>query len=180
MIRRDKIYFLVCVSIVAAIIDFKQHRIPNWLVLALGVTGIILLIRQGNLFCIYQCIIDCFLAGVIMYPLYLVGAMGAGDVKLYALLPIYSSRRHILQLYLLVFCVGAVLGLVKLLFTSDGRCRITHFVDNLKSCISLQCNTTEQVLPIQKLRIPMAIPFALGILIAMVLEVSNIYYFFEV
>lgn len=180
MIRRDKILFLLLTSIIAAVIDSRENRIPNEIVIIIGIAGIIFQLWNSDIFHTLQCIGICIIAGIAMYQLYIVGAMGAGDVKLYSLLPLYSFRRHILQLYLLVFCVGAVLGLVKLFFTSDGRSRINHFVDVLKSCISSQCNVTREVLPSQKSRIPMAIPFAIGITFAIVLEVTNIFIFFEV
>ena len=184
----------------AAFTDLCSRRIPNYIIAIALATGVTLAwIRQGfigTLALSGYCLIVCLM----LFPFFAIRLLGAGDVKLYSLLPLFCYKGHILQLYLLVFCVGAVLGICKKIITSDKECRKNHIVDDSESRISWQCTTNAKVLLSQKnavmalpsgkdrsiglisfdntCTIPMAVPFAIGIGIALIVEVSGIYQFF--
>lgn len=162
----------------AAVYDGMTRKIPNFVVAVIVITGFIDNVWQKGWYYAAESLGLMLVICVIMYPLFLLGALGGGDVKLYATLPYFCNKGHILQLYLIVFCVGAVLGIRNLLNTSDKGNRSNHIVDIPESRISSQCKKNDRVLSAQKYTIPMAIPYSIGIAIAVFLELRGIYSFF--
>ncbi len=98
----------------AAVIDFRSHRIPNWLVLS------------GALYAlIYNTVIPPWLHGTVLFPLaglglglamflplYLLRAMGAGDVKLLAMCGAFLGPNEIWRAALVILITGGLLGVV--------------------------------------------------------------------
>jgi prepilin peptidase CpaA len=72
------------VAAIAAVIDVRQHRIPNWLTYPGIVMGIVLRWSFFGWRGLGSAVAGCVLAGGIVFLFYLVRAMGAGDVKLLA------------------------------------------------------------------------------------------------
>jgi len=97
LLTQPRFAVLVLMLIAAAVIDWRTFRIPNWLTIGGMTTGLIL-----NTTLPMQTGLLWALAGlasglVLLLPLYALGVMGAGDVKLMA-------------------AVGAFLGLPEVLF----------------------------------------------------------------
>jgi prepilin peptidase CpaA len=75
---------LLCGIGLAAVIDLRRHKVPNWLTAALFSSGLVL-----NAYFIGWSGLGGALAGsltglILLLPFYLKGGMGAGDVKLMA------------------------------------------------------------------------------------------------
>ena len=68
----------------AAIVDVRSRRIPNWLTLGLLLSGIALNIWQAGLQGGALALAGATLGLALLLPLYAVRAIGAGDVKLLA------------------------------------------------------------------------------------------------
>src|SRR3954451_211072 len=76
---------LVCaVLIVAAYIDGKQLRVPNWLTFPMVLSGLLYNAAVNGWAGLGDALIGTAVALVCLLPLYAVGGMGAGDVKLMA------------------------------------------------------------------------------------------------
>jgi prepilin peptidase CpaA len=96
--------------IIASISDYRTYRIPNWLtfggatfalvyktVIAVSPTTAFLLAFGG-----------LFLGFLIMLPLYALGVMGAGDVKLMAMVGAFLGVQETFQAVLFAFIVGGI------------------------------------------------------------------------
>lgn len=128
--------FLEVLVILAAIWDIRTRRIPNWLTLSGVVLGVAL-----NMF-IYQPLGTWFglvfslkglgLAFGVYFVLYLLHAMGAGDVKLMAAVGAGAGAANWLGILVLTSVAGAVAGLLLVVF--KGRLRRT--LHNLGTIIS--------------------------------------------
>ena len=100
--------FVCLVLIVAAYIDGKELRVPNWITYPLVISGLVFntwLAGWGGL--------GSGLAGMLvglgcLLPLYAVGGMGAGDVKLLAGVGAWLG----VTVTFYAFCVSAVVGAV--------------------------------------------------------------------
>jgi prepilin peptidase CpaA len=68
----------------AAIVDVRSRRIPNWLTLGLLLSGIAVNIWQAGVYGGALALAGAMLGLVLLLPLYAVRAIGAGDVKLLA------------------------------------------------------------------------------------------------
>ncbi|MEY4883735.1 MAG: hypothetical protein RIS34_1589 [Pseudomonadota bacterium] len=109
---RTGILLLLLVS--AAVIDFRSHRIPNWLV----VSGAVYALVFNTVFPPWHNGTVLFpLAGLglglfLFLPLYLLRAMGAGDVKLLAMCGAFLGPNEVWRAALMILITGGLLGVV--------------------------------------------------------------------
>jgi prepilin peptidase CpaA len=76
---------VVCaLLIVAAYIDGKQLRVPNWLTFPMVFSGLIYSAWAGGWAGLGDGLVGMLVGLATLLPLYAVGGMGAGDVKLMA------------------------------------------------------------------------------------------------
>src|ERR1043166_5859862 len=76
--------FLLPLALVITYYDVRYRRIPNTFVLATLVAGLAINALGGGADGALACLGGCALAFVLMFVLHVFGAMGAGDVKLFA------------------------------------------------------------------------------------------------
>lgn len=115
---------LIALLIVAALIDVKSNRIPNWLVFAGAVFGI----AYNGFFPVFGRESGWLLAigglGVglgMLLPFYMLRAMGAGDVKLMAMVGAFLGPWHTFLAVLATFLAGGVLAIAFLLANGSLR-----------------------------------------------------------
>lgn len=107
----------------AALYDFRFRRIPNWLnlsglVLGLGLNTL-LFAQQGLL----AASLGTLLPLALYVPLYLLRAMGAGDVKLMAAVGAIAGPRNWIEILVCTALAGGVLALV--VAAKNGRLQRT-------------------------------------------------------
>lgn len=108
----------------ACYFDYRRDKIPNALIL----TGLFLA-------CGYQtvqngiallCIRIVFVL-ILLYPLYMLGMLGAGDVKLYCMSAAFLAGRDCLIFFSFSLLFSAAIALLKMLFLRNLRERIHYF-----------------------------------------------------
>lgn len=106
---------LTALLALAAVLDVQTGRIPNWLVFG----GIVYALAYNAFFPLYPRDIGILfgLAGLAVgllafLPLYLLGAMGAGDVKLMALVGAFIGSTAAIASVLATLVAGGVLAAV--------------------------------------------------------------------
>ena len=107
--------------VVAAVYDIRFRRIPNWLSLTMVALGLVLNLALQGTPGIVTSLIGLLVASLIYFPLYLLRAMGAGDVKLMAAVGAVVGVRNWFFVFVFSIVIGAVLGLLALL--ARGRLR---------------------------------------------------------
>lgn len=115
--------------LLAALADLKTDRIPNGFVLLGMVTGILGSLRQGA--APYRIAVSVAAAFLLLYPLFKIGAMGAGDVKVLMMTGSFVGIKELLMITLLSFVIGAAASLGKLLSEHNGKERARYFVSYL-------------------------------------------------
>jgi prepilin peptidase CpaA len=115
--------FLEVLVIVAAIWDIRTRRIPNWLTLSGVVLGIALNTFLFELSGLWFSLKGLGVAFGVYFVLYLLRAMGAGDVKLMAAVGAAAGPGNWLGILVLTSVAGAVAGLLLVAF--KGRLRKT-------------------------------------------------------
>jgi len=158
--------FLLLISLLAAIKDVTSHRIPNIYVCLGYVVGAVMCIYKYGIWETLVFVKYSFLVIAILFPFYLNKLIGAGDVKLYALLPYYCRLTKILSSYLFILCIGMVVYVVNIILIricSKAESRLKHVRPDstdgeFLATVSPLPNTMSKA-------IPMALPFFIGLLI---------------
>jgi prepilin peptidase CpaA len=104
--------FLLPLALVITYYDVRYRRIPNTFVLATLAMGIAVNAFAGGLNGALASLGGCALAFVLMFILHVFGAMGAGDVKLFAAIGSVVGSSLVLPTFFVVVLVGGVLGVV--------------------------------------------------------------------
>jgi prepilin peptidase CpaA len=110
---------------IAAIFDIRFRRIPNWLVLAGIVAGFACNFWFFGASGLLRAAEGLGLGFALYFPLYLVRARGAGDVKLLAAVGCVTGPNNCLWIFFLTAVLGGLIALVILVIR--GRLRKTLF-----------------------------------------------------
>lgn len=116
--------------LLSAMADLKTDRIPNGFILSgvmCGMTGAVLCSRG-----LWSILASMGLAFLLMYPLYMIGALGAGDVKLFIMIGSFQRAEELIAVLAGAFVIGAGFSLVKLAAERNGRERLRYFVSYLQ------------------------------------------------
>ncbi|HEX8175693.1 MAG TPA: prepilin peptidase [Pyrinomonadaceae bacterium] len=106
---------LIPLAVIIAYYDVKYRRIPNAFVLATLSSGIIINSIFGGLHGAVQSLGGLVLAFILMFMMHVFGAMGAGDVKLFAAIGAVTGAAYVLPMFLIVVLTGGVLAVVSAL-----------------------------------------------------------------
>lgn len=152
----------------AAIFDIRYRRIPNWLVLAGIVAGLGWNAYSSGFSGLGRGAAGLGLGFALYFPLYLIRARGAGDVKLLAAVGAITGPGNCFWIFLSTAILGGVIAVLVLLFR--GRLQRTlfnvswiasdllHFRAPYKSSEELDVTTTKG------LRLPHGAMMAVGTL----------------
>jgi prepilin peptidase CpaA len=102
----------LAVAVAAAIVDVREHRIPNWLTYPAILLGILLRWGFFGWPGLGSAVAGCLLAGGIVFVFYLVRAMGADDVKLLAAIGSLLGPHAAAVVLVATALAGGVLALV--------------------------------------------------------------------
>jgi prepilin peptidase CpaA len=114
---------IVVVVLVAAISDIRTRRVPNWLTFSGVIVAIALNSFLFELAGLWFSLKGLGLAFGVYFVLYLLRAMGAGDVKLMAFLGAAAGWANWLGILFLTAILGGIVGI--LLVMTRGRLRKT-------------------------------------------------------
>ena len=148
----------------AAIGDVRTRRIPNRLVVGMTVIGILYsAIVTGPLWGTLKGI-EGFFAGMAFWlAFYVLGWLGAGDVKLVAAAGAWLGPREVIEGSLIAALLGAILAVLWML-RSQG---IRRGVETLGVAVTLPSVLTETPKSADRIRsLPYSVPIALGALCA--------------
>ena len=115
-------YLVAAIAITAAALDFRSRQVPNWLTLSGLIAGIainsILYKAAGVLTSLEGIAAAC----LIYLPLYLLGGIGGGDVKLMAAIGALVGPGHWLLIFVFTALFGGAAALLFILFKKQfGR-----------------------------------------------------------
>jgi len=120
---------LVCLLlIVAAYIDGKQLKVPNWLtfpMIAAGLAYNTWLAGWGGL---GSALLGMVVGLACLLPLYSVGGMGAGDVKLMAGVGAWVGAKVTFYAFCVSTVVGAVMAIAMVLYRRDVKKHYTNLL----------------------------------------------------
>ncbi len=95
--------------------DVRYRRIPNLFVLATLVSGLVINAAGGGLRGLLASAGGCLLAFGLMFFLHVFGAMGAGDVKLFAAVGAVFGAQLVVPTFMVVLLTGGALAVYTIL-----------------------------------------------------------------
>lgn len=111
----DRILLLALVAI-AAVFDIRFRRIPNWLNLAGLLSGLLANFYLAGLHGLGRSALGLAVGFGLYFPLFLLRARGAGDVKLLAAVGSIAGPGNCFAIFLLTAVLGGALAIVLLVF----------------------------------------------------------------
>jgi len=152
----------LALAIVAAVLDVRQHRIPNWLTYPGIIMGICLRWAFFGWRGLGSALSGCLLAGGIVFLFYVVRAMGAGDVKLLAAIGSLVGPSQAVTVLLATAISGGILALIYAL----TRRRLLATLKSVGSVLQFHAWAGLQVHPVANLDNPSALRMPYGLAIA--------------
>ena len=113
--------FLVPLAVIICYYDVRYRRIPNAFVLAALISGLAMNTTFGGVNGALSSAAGCVLAFMLMFLLHVFGAMGAGDVKLFAAIGSVTGAHLVLPTFLVVILTGGLLAVVSILRSGAVR-----------------------------------------------------------
>ena len=115
------IALLAPLAVIITYYDVRYRRIPNAFVLATLASGVIINTVYGGWRGALASLGGCAIAFMLMFILHIFGAMGAGDVKLFAAVGSLVGAHLVLPTFLVVVLTGGALALLLMLHTGAVR-----------------------------------------------------------
>ena len=116
----------------SAVVDLRTRRIPNWLTLGLTGCGLMLAAFEVSGLSVMTALAGFGIGLLLMLPGHVVGATGAGDVKLFAAIGTVLGPAGIAVAFFYTTIVGGVLALV----VAINRRRLRDTVERTAALVS--------------------------------------------
>jgi prepilin peptidase CpaA len=157
---------VLALVLVAGVCDFRSRRIPNWLTVTAALLGFAANAVTTQLAGLGIAALGLGLAMSVYLPLYLLRAMGAGDVKLMAAVGAIVGPSN----WLCIFIAAALVGGVIAVCLAVTKKRLYQTVFNVQIILTelLHCRAPFRTVPALdvrhegSLRIPHGVSIALG------------------
>ena len=100
--------------VAAAVVDIRHRRIPNTLVIAIALSGVVAFVSTGHAALLWQPLLVAVAILIIGMPMFASGWLGGGDVKLLAASASWFTASAAVQFVAFVLLAGGVLALIAL------------------------------------------------------------------
>jgi prepilin peptidase CpaA len=160
------VWFVTVVLIVAAVIDGFELKVPNWVTFPFIVSGWIYSTLAFGWEGLGWSLLGMVVGLALLLPLYAIGGMGAGDVKLLAGVGAWIYGMHTAYAFSVSAIVGAVLAVAMVLATRAWKRHAAQFMVILNEILVIR--NPEQLAAIAAQRkptmmlLPYGIPIAIG------------------
>lgn len=103
---------LIALLVVAAVIDWRSVRIPNWLTLSGAAYALVYQAGHGSGSGLTTAALGLLTGLVLLLPLYAIRVVGAGDAKLLAMVGTFLGAAAVLKAALFIFVIGGAAALI--------------------------------------------------------------------
>jgi Flp pilus assembly protein protease CpaA len=110
----------------ACFMDYRCGKIPNEIILVMCVAGVTESFLNGGLINVFYFVIKAAAVTVLLYPVFRIGAVGAGDVKLIGVCSGFISRGRILRFLFFSMLIAAMFSIIKMCIKRNFKERFTY------------------------------------------------------
>ena len=118
---------LLLILMAAVYMDYRQNRIPNWMIVFGVLSGLLISFIHGGIGMLCEGLFGIVLPIILLYPVFMIGGLGAGDLKLFAVAGSYLGIKGITISFIVAFVIGAIISLVKMMCFHNFKERIYYF-----------------------------------------------------
>ena len=117
-------FLLLSFLFFSSIADFITRKIPNIYVMIAAVMGLVVTFPPGAHISLESAFMGCILGLALFLPPFLMGAMGAADVKVFAVTGLYLGPFEIVSAFIYTLLSGGVLALIYWVYAKVNGFRI--------------------------------------------------------
>lgn len=124
---------ILCIFLcVACYYDYRYSRIPNWLTSAAFAAGVAAALAGGGMASVLSHLGPVILVIAAFYPLFRLGTLGAGDVKLFGVCAGYLPGGKILKFLFFSMLFAAIISLIRIIRQPDPKERFLYFCEYIR------------------------------------------------
>jgi prepilin peptidase CpaA len=162
-------YFLIGAVLVASlggVSDARSARIPNWLTYSGLVVALVLRFALLGWVGLKSGAVGLLVAGGIFLILFVMGAMGGGDLKLMACVGAWAGSAHVIAILLAAALAGGVLAIFYVFFRQGVRTTLWNLFELIRFRLTsgLQPHPLLDVREAGTVRVPFGVAIAMGTL----------------
>ena len=120
---------------VAGILDHLYHRIPNLLTAMLFAFCLVRAVAGEGYPALFPIVLRMVIVGAMLFPVFAIGALGGGDVKLLAVCAGFYEGDRCIYFLFGTFVIAAVFGAVKMLKAGQMKKRMLRLYIYIRSFI---------------------------------------------
>ena len=160
------VWFVTLALVVAAWIDGKQLRVPNWLTFSFVGSGWIYSVAAFGWEGLWWSLGGTLVGLALLLPAYAIGGMGAGDVKLLAGIGAWMYTTHTLYAFIWTAVVGAVMAVAMVVYSKAISKHSAQFMSILREIMTIRDPSQLAAIAADRkpsmMLLPYGIPMAVG------------------
>ncbi|HEX3010948.1 MAG TPA: prepilin peptidase [Syntrophomonadaceae bacterium] len=146
--------------LLAVAMDLKERRIPNWLIVTGIVTALLYRVIMGDYIGCLSGIKGLMVGIMLLFIPFLMGGMGAGDVKLLGMIGAFKGSLFVFNCFIWMALIGGVIALALLI----KRRRLYDFISRLSRGLFLsRCGAMKLSDSLDKQELSIYYPYGLAI-----------------
>lgn len=157
---------LIGILIVAAFMDMRHYKIPNWCIAPGMAVGLFLSWQQG-MEVLLVVLIQTALIFAVFYPFYLMGGIGAGDVKLFMLLGCYLEQHKLMVCIGIAMMLAGAAAMVRIICSKECRKHVKEVLCYFYKILRTGAMTDDMPLKSRASTIRLAVPVLCSTLLCM-------------
>ena len=157
---------LIGIFSIAVYSDLRSYRIPNLCIITGVIVGLIMTGMSYSTAGVFESLADMFLIFIAFYPFYLLGGIGAGDVKLFIMTGGYIRGVELFQYMFVTMAIAAVWSIVKMAVFAESRERLFYLGRYIRKIVYTGAVDTYEIDKAQKRSvIRLSVPAFLSLLL---------------
>lgn len=130
-------HMIVLLLILSAAVytDYRRGIVPNWIIVFGIVSGLFKSFINGGLEGFLFGIAATVLPIVLLYVIFMIGALGAGDLKLFSVVGSFLGVKGVLVSLCIAFVIGAIISIIKMIRYHNFKERIYYFISYIADVV---------------------------------------------
>lgn len=144
-VRRISVKYicLVFLLLLALKQDLKSYKIPNLIILIGYLLSLLFFTQEYEWTSIHKWLGSIIIPILILFPLFFIKALGAGDIKLFSVIGGFFGISYAIQFIAISFVIGAIISAAKLIRYKNLKFRILFLFSYIKN-LHVNTNTNKQ------------------------------------